>query len=467
MQINFEALFYREPYCSEFEAEVLRCEGPDEEGKFHLVLDDTAFYPEGGGQPGDRGLLSGVKVLDTRYEGNEIVHLTETALKPGEKVHGQIDFARRFELMQQHSGEHMISGIAHKLYGCDNVGFHINEEEMTLDFNRALSADQIKKIEDLANQAVFRNLPLQISFPDEAELAAIDYRSKKELQGAVRLITVPGVDCCACCGTHLRSSGEVGLIKIVRAENYKGGVRLTALCGARALRDYQKLAEQAQKIAGLYSVKPREFFPEMAQPPLEIERLNGLVDARDRLLADILTSSDEVQSLLWLDSDFQKKKFKNLAKYAARRFEGVAILLLPQEPESDKNVVKSEGPNNVKKIETAAPVENNAKAKTAAAAETMAKAEIGGADAEGEKGSAVDPIAKVSVQGENQHYTVVLASEKEDLQSLVQNLRQVFAFRGGGHGGFYQGELTADPVALQSFFETTLPGLKSLILERR
>ena len=464
MQINFEALFYREPYCSEFEAEVLRCEGPDQEGKFHLVLDDTAFYPEGGGQPGDRGLLDGVKVLDTRYEGEEIVHLTEMALKPGEKVHGQIDFARRFELMQQHSGEHMISGIAHQLYGCDNVGFHINDEEMTLDFNRALSAEQIKKIEDLANQAVFQNLPLEISFPDEAELAEIDYRSKKELEGAVRLITVPGVDCCACCGTHLRSSGEVGLIKIVRSENYKGGVRLTALCGERALRDYQRLSEQAQKIAGLYSVKPREFFPEMAQIPLEIERLNGLVDARDRLLTDILTSSDEVQSLFWLDPSFQKKKFKNLAKYAARRLEGTAILLLPRE---DENVVKSEGSQNINKIETAAPVENNAKAKTAADVETMAKMKTGGADVEEKKGAAVDPIAKGSEQGEQQHYTVVLASEKEDLQSLVQNLREVFAFRGGGHGGFYQGELTADPVALQSFFETTLPGLKSLILERR
>lgn len=464
MQINFEALFYREPYCSEFEAEVLRCEGPDQEGKFHLVLDDTAFYPEGGGQPGDRGLLSGVKVLDTRYEGNEIVHLTETALKPGEKVHGQIDFARRFELMQQHSGEHMISGIAHKLYGCDNVGFHINEEEMTLDFNRALSAEQIKKIEDLANQAVFQNLPLEISYPDEAELAEIDYRSKKELEGAVRLITVPGVDCCACCGTHLRCSGEVGLIKIVRSENYKGGVRLTALCGERALRDYQRLSEQAQKIAGLYSVKPREFFPEMAQIPLEIERLNGLVDARDRLLTDILTSSDEVQSLFWLDPSFQKKKLKNLAKYAARRLEGTAILLLPRE---DENVVKSEESPKVDKIKTAAPVENNAKAKTAADLETMAKMKTDGADVEGEKGSAVDSVAKASVSGENQHFTVVLASEKEDLQSLVQNLREVFAFRGGGHGGFYQGELTAEPASLKSFFENALPGLKSLILERR
>lgn len=464
MQINFEALFYREPYCSEFEAEVLRCEGPDQEGKFHIVLDDTAFYPEGGGQPGDRGVLGGVKVLDTRYEGDEITHLTETALKLGEKVHGQIDFARRFELMQQHSGEHMISGIAHKLYGCDNVGFHINEEEMTLDFNRALSAEQIKKIEDLANQAVFQNLPLEITFPDEAELAATDYRSKKELQGAVRLITVPGIDCCACCGTHLRYSGEVGLIKIARAENYKGGVRLTALCGARALRDYQKLAEQAQKIAGLYSVKPREFFPEMAQPLLEIERLNSLVDTRDQLVADILTSSATVQSLLWLDPSFQKKKFKNLAKYAAQRLEGVAILLLPRE---DEDVKKSEGPQKVDKIETAAPVENNAKAETGVDARNIAKGETAAAVGISEKAAAAQNGGKGSVPGENQHYTVVLTSEKEDLQSLVQNLKEGFAFRGGGHGGFYQGELTADPVALQSFFETTLPGLKSLILERR
>lgn len=464
MQINFEALFYREPYCSKFEAEVLRCEGPDQEGKFHIVLDDTAFYPEGGGQPGDRGILGGVKVLDTRYEGDEITHLTETALKPGEKVHGQIDFVRRFELMQQHSGEHMISGIAHKLYGCDNVGFHINEEEMTLDFNRALSAGQIKKIEDLANQAVFQNLPLEITFPDEGELAEIDYRSKKELEGAVRLITVPGVDCCACCGTHLRYSGEVGLIKIARAENYKGGVRLTALCGARALRDYQKLAEQAQKIAGLYSVKPREFFPEMAQPLLEIERLNSLVDARDQLLADILTSSATVQSLLWLDSSFQKKKFKNLAKYAARRLEGVAILLLPRE---DEDVKKSEGSQKIDKIETAAPVENNAKAETGVDAQNIAKMETADAVGKSEKTAAAQNGGKSSVPGENQHYTVVLASEKEDLQSLVQNLKEGFAFRGGGHGSFYQGELTADPLALQSFFETTLPGLKSLILERR
>ena len=250
------ALYYRDPYCREFDAEVVRCT-PGKKG-FEVVLTDTAFYPEGGGQPADHGTLNDVKVTDVRERNDEIVHFTEEALPEGSTVHGVICWQRRFDHMQNHSGEHIVSGLIHKHFGYENVGFHMGPEETLIDFDGMLDEEQIRMIEHEANELIWRNIATKVYFPGAEELAATDYRSKKELHGTIRLVEFPDADLCACCGTHVERTGEIGLIKITDSEKHKNGTRLHLLCGMRALRDYGKKNEETWNTAHLLSAKPYE-----------------------------------------------------------------------------------------------------------------------------------------------------------------------------------------------------------------
>lgn len=335
MSINFNQLFYRDPYCERFESVVLQCEPSGGADLYEVVLEDSAFYPEGGGQPGDRGFLDEVEVLDCGYRDDKLIHYCAKPLEVGRKVIGQIDFERRFTLMQQHSGEHLISGFAKQFYGCTNVGFHINESEMTLDFDRELSEEEIRELETAANEAVFRNLPIEVQFPDPDTCRHLDYRSKIEIDGDVRLISVPDVDLCACCGTHVRTTGEIGMIKVVQWMRYKGGVRLTALCGRRALEDYRVLQGQAEEISSLYSLKSRELCPGIAQPLEQIEALEEREKKRGRqLLEAILASDREADSLLWVDRAGDKQSLKALAKKAAEKLDGIVLVAVP-DPDGD------------------------------------------------------------------------------------------------------------------------------------
>jgi alanyl-tRNA synthetase len=195
-------------YQTEFKAVVLKCAG--DAGEYEAVLDRTCFYPEGGGQPADRGTLGMAQVLDVRERDGVIYHKVDRELPAGSDVRGNVDWNRRFSNMQQHSGEHILSGIIHGKHGFDNVGFHIGSEFVTLDFNGLFSEDGLREAEELANAAVYANIPVDIKFPDKDELGRLAYRSKKELEGRIRIVTFPGYDCCACCGTHVRNTGEIG-----------------------------------------------------------------------------------------------------------------------------------------------------------------------------------------------------------------------------------------------------------------
>ena len=191
-----EKLYYRIPYIRQFEAKVVSCE----KGKkgFEVILDRTAFYPEGGGQPSDTGTLGTVRVLDVHERGEEVIHYTDQELQEGQTVTGAIDWDNRFSNMQQHSGEHIVSGLIHGRYGYDNVGFHMGHEEMTIDLNGILTWEELMEIEKEANEIVFANRQIKATYPSEEELQKLDYRSKKELSGRVRIVEVPGADCCAC-----------------------------------------------------------------------------------------------------------------------------------------------------------------------------------------------------------------------------------------------------------------------------
>lgn len=255
-----EKLYYVDSHLKEFTAVVLSCE-PCSRGKwqgYRVILDRTAFFPEGGGQFGDRGWLDGIVVCDTHEKEGVIWHETEKPLAVGRTVKGELDFEERFARMQQHTGEHIISGIVHRLFGYDNVGFHLGAELTTLDFNGELTPEQVLEVESEANQAVFANLPVEVSYPEKEELKSLDYRSKIEIEGQVRIVSVPGVDLCACCAPHVSFTGEIGLIKILSCDRHRGGCRMTMVSGVRALLDYRQKQRSVEEVSVKLSSKPEQ-----------------------------------------------------------------------------------------------------------------------------------------------------------------------------------------------------------------
>lgn len=249
-----QKLFYLDAHQQTFSAQVLAC-APGRHG-YDVVLDKTCFYPEGGGQPGDTGFLSGVRVTDTHARGEQIIHYCEQPLQPGQTVEGQIDYARRFSFMQLHSGEHILSGLIHERFGYENVGFHMGADFVTIDFSGPLEMEQVEAVEAAANEIVWQDVPVAVTYPDAETLKTIPYRSKKELTGPVRIVTIPGADICACCGTHVARTGEIGLIKVFSCVKFHEGVRMEILCGRRAFAYLHEIAEQNRQVSGLLSAKP-------------------------------------------------------------------------------------------------------------------------------------------------------------------------------------------------------------------
>ena len=265
-----EKLYYADPFLKEFTATVLDCQA----GKngYTVTLDRTAFYPEGGGQPADHGTLDGAAVTDVHEKNGVIFHNVDRAVEIGKTVSGFIDWARRFDHMQQHSGEHICSGLICGRYGCDNVGFHMGTDIVTIDFNADIPWEELLEIEGQANRYIQEDHPIDIQFHRGAELDAIDYRSKKPLEGDVRIVAFPGADCCACCGTHVLRSGQVGLVKFLSVQKFREGVRIELLCGQRALDYLSRTWEQAKTIGQHLSVKP-------VDAAAAVERLEGELSA--------------------------------------------------------------------------------------------------------------------------------------------------------------------------------------------
>ena len=247
-------LYYQLPYVKTFMGVVETCE-PSDKGDWVVTLNRTGFYPEGGGQPSDTGTLGQVPVLYVWEKGDQVYHRVAAPLQTGQLVEGVIDWERRYDHMQHHTGEHILSGLIHGKYGYDNVGFHMGEQAVTIDFNGVLTWEQLEELEEEANQIVWDNVPVQEAFPGPEERERMEYRSKKELTGDVRIITIPGADVCACCGTHVENTGEVGMIKVTGMIHYKGGVRISILCGRKALLDYRRRVHQDARISSLLSAR--------------------------------------------------------------------------------------------------------------------------------------------------------------------------------------------------------------------
>lgn len=251
-----EKLYYIDSHLFDFEATVLDCR--QVEKGWAVILDRTAFFPEGGGQPADTGFIGAAPVRDVQEQGGEILHFCGEALPVGAHLPCRVEREQRLVRMQNHSGEHIVSGLAHRLFGCENVGFHMGEDCMTIDFDRELSWQQLMEVETLANEAVRENLPVLCSFPEGEALEKLEYRSKLDLTENVRIVEIPGIDRCACCAPHVERTGEIGLIKILDAERHRGGVRLSLCCGMLALRDYRVKQENIAAISQALSAKRHE-----------------------------------------------------------------------------------------------------------------------------------------------------------------------------------------------------------------
>lgn len=304
-------LYDFDAYAKEFDAQVLSCEKAED--VYHVILDQTLFFPEEGGQSPDLGTINGIEVVDVQIKKDVITHTLLAPLKEGETVHGKIDWKHRFYNMQQHSGEHIFSGFVHKRFGYDNVGFHLSDNIVTMDFNGVLTAEEAAEIEYAVNEVIAANLPVEVSYPSKEELAVLEYRSKIEIEGQVRIVTIPGVDVCACCAPHVKRTGEIGMLKIMTLQNYKGGVRISILCGFRALLAYREKIDVINAISATLSSN-QEKLPEL------VEKLKGanqelkyqLAEAKQKLMtAKIAEIPADLENVLLFETGLETPVVRN------------------------------------------------------------------------------------------------------------------------------------------------------------
>lgn len=258
-------LYDRDAYATEFEADIISCEpNKADDKRFDIILNQTLFFPEEGGQSPDMGILGGYRVVDVQIKNGVITHTVDISagnefepekaeLAAGVYVHGKIDWQHRFYNMQQHSGEHIFSGIVHRRFGFENVGFHLSDSVVTMDFSGVISPEDIAEVEHEVNVAISKNIPIEVTYPSRDELAQLEYRSKIEIEGQVRIVTVPGYDVCACCAPHVKRTGEIGMLKVMNYQNYKGGVRISILCGFRALEAFRQKCDIISELMGIFT----------------------------------------------------------------------------------------------------------------------------------------------------------------------------------------------------------------------
>ena len=290
-----QRLYYQDSHMRAFEGTVTGCR-PRGEG-YDIALDRTCFFPEGGGQLGDRGVLrpqgggAEIHVSHTHEEGGTVWHEADGPLPVGTPVVGELDWPLRFARMQCHSGEHIASGLFHTLYGLDNVGFHLGDEEMTIDLSGPVGWADVQEVERRANAAVALDLPVEARFPTPEELAGMEYRSKLELTEDVRVVTIPGYDRCACCAPHVGRTGEIGLIHFLSMQNWKGGVRLRLLCGSRAVEDVIAKQHSVGEISNLLSAKQQEVAGAVRRLSGELEQAKARVSALGRQVAKAMADA--------------------------------------------------------------------------------------------------------------------------------------------------------------------------------
>ena len=323
-------LFYENSHLQEFSARVTGCQ--QTEKGWLVTLDATAFYPEGGGQACDIGTLGGVNVLDVREKENEILHLCDGALEVGSEVFGKIDWQHRFDLMQQHTGEHIVSGLLHEKFGYHNTGFHVGKNVMEVDFDGPISPEDLAQIERRANEAIWANLPVKCWIPEPEELPSVTYRTKRELPWPVRIVQVPGYDSCACCGIHVAHTGEVGMIKILTCVKFHGGIRLEMVCGNRAYRYMTEVFEQNRLVSQTFSAKILETgeAARKMQEALTAEKLRA-ANLQKQVFENIAAGFAEKENVLYFADALEPGQVRELAEQISKTCGGYCAVFSEKE----------------------------------------------------------------------------------------------------------------------------------------
>ena len=322
-------LYDVDSHIRKFQGEVQSCLSAKQ--GYAVELSQTAFFAEGGGQQADRGMLDGQMVTDVQEKDGHIYHYVKEPIPVGKTVEGEIDWTFRFTNMQQHSGEHILSGIVYAWKGYHNVGFHMNETLTTIDFDGPLTAEELQELEIRANRVIYENQPVTIVYPSAAELEQMDYRSKKKLTGAIRIVKVGNSDCCACCAPHVKQTGEIGQIKIIQAENYKGGVRLTIVCGERALLDYETKNRLLKEMGARLSVKPERLAAALQKQEQELQQMKEKLAALSGELVQLRLKQLSAQSSVCLvETLLDSVAARNLVNGMASQLPGHGAVLLPK-----------------------------------------------------------------------------------------------------------------------------------------
>ncbi len=341
-------LYYEDAYATEFDAVVVSCEAKSIEDKvgtivYQVVLDQTLFFPEEGGQSPDKGILGEANVLDVQIKNDIITHTLDKPLKIGEVVHGAIDWKHRFSNMQQHSGEHIFSGTVGRLYGFNNVGFHLSDNIVTMDFNGVLTEEDVAKVEYLVNEAIVKNLPITISYPTKEELAAMEYRSKIEIEGQVRIVAIEGVDVCACCAPHVKKTGEIGMLKVMSVQSHRGGVRISMLCGFRALEAFREKAAIITELMEALTVS-QELLPD------RVEKLKAsnqdykyrLALTKQRMMEIKMSEiPEEKKNVVLFEQDIENPVMRNVVNELTAKHSGVCGVFVGSDEEGYHFIIGS------------------------------------------------------------------------------------------------------------------------------
>lgn len=338
-------LYDQDAYATKFEAEVLACEEVEKKEKkvYQVWLDQTLFFPEEGGQSPDMGTIDGIKVLDVQIKDEVITHTLAAPLAVGTMVKGVVDWKHRFYNMQQHSGEHIFSGVVHNRFGYDNVGFHLSDSIVTMDFNGVITAEDIEKIETEVNQAIIENIPVEVSYPTKEELKVLEYRSKIEIEGQVRIVTIPGYDVCACCAPHVRRTGEIGMLKVMNVQSYKGGVRISILCGFRALEAFRQKADIITELMAQFSTNQEALVENVTKLKNTNQTMkNQLASAKQELMEyKVAAIPEDSENAILFESDLDTPVVRNVVNGLVEKFTGICAVFVGNDESGYQFIVGS------------------------------------------------------------------------------------------------------------------------------
>ena len=348
--MSTKKLYDIDAYETEFEARVISCEKveagnscDDAKEIYGVVLEQTLFFPEEGGQTPDKGSIDGKEVIDVQIKDDVITHYLAEPIEAGSMAKGTIDWQHRFFNMQQHSGEHLFSGLAHRKYGLKNVGFHLSNQIVTMDFDQALSDEQLKEMEWEINQAIVANVEIKTGYPSKEELAKMDYRSKIEIDGDVRIVEILGYDVCACCAPHVHRTGEIGIFKIQSVQNYKGGMRISFLCGFRALEEYRRKSEIVAELSGVLTTNQENLVDHVTKLREQVNSLKVQLSNEKQLrmeqrLAEI---PSEQRDVILFEQGLETNVVRSVVNSLMEKHDGVCGLFVGDDIEGYQFIIGS------------------------------------------------------------------------------------------------------------------------------